>query len=375
MSTTKPEPGLVSVIVPTYNVAATLDQCLASIEGQTHRQLEVIVVNDGSTDGSSAIAHAHAARDQRVSVVDKPNEGYGASCNRGIGMAHGEWVSIVEPDDYLDPGAFAGMIAQATRVGGADVVKCAYWRVFEGRADGKTGDKDGSQARVTCPYKGRVRPAAQPFAVGDGIELMLHHPAIWAAIYRAEFLQEHGIRFLEIPGAGWADNPFLVETLCATDSIAYVDEPYYFYREHDLNDAEALARRSPLVPLSRWNDMMDAADRLGEKDPRVRAALALRGINYATISVSAAGMGAPGLEELLHRSMERLGPSDVMTNPAVGPAGRRLYAQVMGLPEPRGGKLAHMGYLVREGAWRVRQNGVGFTLHNAASRLNRLFSR
>ena len=65
MSTTKPEPGLVSVIVPTYNVAATLDQCLASIEGQTHQQVEVIVVNDGSTDESSAIAHAHAARDQR----------------------------------------------------------------------------------------------------------------------------------------------------------------------------------------------------------------------------------------------------------------------------------------------------------------------
>lgn len=367
MSTTKPEPGLVSVIVPTYNVAATLDQCLVSIEGQTHQQVEVIVVNDGSTDESSAVAHAHAARDQRVVVVDKPNEGYGASCNRGIAMARGEWVSIVEPDDYLDPGAFAGMIAQATREGGADVVKCAYWRLFEGT--------DRRQTRVTCPYKGRVRPPRQPFAVGEGIELMLHHPAIWAALYRTEFLREHSIRFLEIPGAGWADNPFLVETLCATDRIVYVDEPYYFYREHDLNDAEDLARRSPLTPLARWNDMMDAADRLGEKDPRVRAALALRGINYATITVSAAGMDAPGLKDLLRRSMERLDPADVMGNPAVGPAGRQLFAQVMGLPEPQGGKLAHMGYLVREGVWRVRQNGLGFTLRNAASRVNRLFSR
>ena len=121
--------------------------------------------------------------------------------------------------------------------------------------------------------------------------------------------------------------------------------------------------------------MMDAADRLGEKDPRIRAALALRGINYATITVSAAGMDAPGLKDLLRRSMERLDPADVMGNPAIGPAGRQLFAQVMGLPEPQGGKLAHMGYLAREGVWRVRQNGLGFTLRNAASRVNRFFSR
>lgn len=373
MSTTKPEPGLVSVVVPTYNVAATLDQCLASIEGQTHRQVEIIVVNDGSTDESSAIAHAHAARDQRVIVVDKPNEGYGASCNRGIAMARGEWLSIVEPDDYLAPGAFAGIVAQASRVGGADVVKCAYWRVFE-----SVGKKDGQPAEVTrvaCQYKGRVRPAEQPFAVGEGIELVLHHPAIWAALYRTEFLRERGIRFLEIPGAGWADNPFMVETLCATDRIAYVDEPYYFYREHDLNDAEALAARNPLTPLTRWNDMMDAAERLGVTDQRVLDALTLRGINYATITVSAAGIEAPGLTELLRRSMERLDVAAVMANPAIGPGGRQLFAQVMGLPAPRGGKLAHMGYLAREGAWRVRQNGLDFTVRNATSRLNRLFSR
>lgn len=371
MSTTNLTPGLVSVIVPTYNVAATLDQCLRSIESQTHHELEVFVVNDGSTDESSSIAHAHAACDQRVIVIDKPNEGYGASCNRGIALARGEWVSIVEPDDYLDPKAFEGMIAQAQSAGGADVVKCAYWRVFE------RTDKHGQPhvTRVTCPYKGRVRPARQPFAVGDGIELMLHHPAIWAALYHTEFLHEKDIRFLEIPGAGWADNPFLVETLCATDRIAYVDEPYYFYREHDLNDAEALARRSPLVPLMRWNDMMDAAERLGVTDARVLGALNLRGINYATITVSAAGLDAPGLEPLLKGSLKRLDADAVLADPAIGPAGKKLFAQVMGLPEPRVNKAAHMAHLAREAAYRVRQNGLGFTLQNAGSRLNRLFSK
>ena len=367
MSVTNPEQHLVSVVIPTYNVAATLDECLSSVEAQTHQELEIIVVNDGSTDESPTIAHDHAKRDRRVRVIDKPNEGYGASCNRGIAEARGEWISIVEPDDYLAPDAFAGMLAQAVRVGGTDVVKCAYWRVFE--REGK------APAKVTCPYKGRVRPATQPFSVGDGIELMLHHPAIWAALYRADFLGEKGIRFLEIPGAGWADNPFLVETLCATDRIAYVDEPYYFYREHDLNDAEALARRSPLVPLARWNDMMDAAERLGVSDPRILEALTLRGINYATISVSAAGMGAPGLKELVRSSMKRMDADTVMADPAIGPAGKRLFAQVMELPEPHVNRLAHLGHLAGEAVYRVRQNGIAFTLQNAGSRLNRLFSR
>ena len=95
--------GKVSIIVPMYNVAETLDQCLLSLEAQTYADLQIICMNDGSTDQSSQIARDHAARDQRIVVVDKANEGYGATCNRGIALADGEWVAIVEPDDYLDP--------------------------------------------------------------------------------------------------------------------------------------------------------------------------------------------------------------------------------------------------------------------------------
>ena len=86
---------LVSVVIPIYNAEATLDECLRSVEAQTHADLEIICVNDGSTDGSARIARDHAARDTRIVVIDKSNEGYGASCNRGIGAARGTWVAIV----------------------------------------------------------------------------------------------------------------------------------------------------------------------------------------------------------------------------------------------------------------------------------------
>lgn len=354
---------LVSVVIPIYNAEATLDECLRSVEAQTHADLEIICVNDGSTDGSARIARDHAARDTRIVVIDKPNEGYGASCNRGIGAARGTWVAIVEPDDTLVPTAYADLLSCAGELGGpeaVDVVRAPYWRVLPDEKDG--------EVRVSCPYRGRVRPRRQPFAIGDGVELLRHHPAIWAGVYRRAYLVEQGIRFLEIPGAGWADNPFLARTLLRTDRIAYTDRCVYVYRERDLREAESLAGRSPLTPLERWNDMMDVAEDVGVTDRRVLSALALRGLNYALITLSGAGEDAPGVHELLERSLRRLDPDVVFHEPGISSAGRELYSRVRGIAAPRGGKLAHLAYLAREGVYRVRTNGVAFSVRTALSR-------
>lgn len=365
MSDTKtPDEELVSVVIPIYNVEGTLDECLRSVEGQTHAALEIICVNDGSTDSSPSVVREHAARDGRIIVVDKGNEGYGASCNRGVALARGTWVAIVEPDDVLEPTALAELVAHAASLGGAaavDVVRCAYWRVFE-RAD-------GSEEQLSCPYRGRVRPRRQPFSVGEGVELLCHHPAIWAGMYRREYLSSRGIRFVEAPGAGWVDNPFLVETLCGTDRIAYLDRPLYRYREHGLDDATAFARRSPLVPLTRWNEMMDAAALARVEDSRVISALALRCVNYALVTVGAVGLDDPEVRDLVRGSLARLDVDAVLGDPRVSPAGRRLLFDVLGLPERGGGRLAHAAYLAREAAYRVRANGLGFALRTARARL------
>ncbi len=356
--------GLVSVVIPIYNVAETLDECLASVEAQTHEELEIICVNDGSADGSAAIVHEHAAHDSRIVAVDKRNEGYGASCNRGISIARGTWVAIVEPDDALEPTWFADLIACAGAHGGAvgvDVVKAPYWREFPAQGD-------GAPTRVVCPYAGRVRPKSQPFPIGDSIELLLHHPAIWAALYRRGYLVEKGIRFLEVPGAGWADNPFLVETLCRTSRIVYAERPGYRYRERDLNEAEAFAARSPLVPLTRWNDMMDAAALANVSDPRVLDALAVRGVNYALITVGAVGERDEGVNALLASSMERLDEGLVFRSARISPAGKRLFARVRGLEAPRAANLPYYAHLVGEAAYRLRANGPAFVLETLRRR-------
>lgn len=358
---------LVSIVIPIYNTESSLARCIESIQVQTFTELEIICLNDGSTDGSSRIAHEYASHDSRIAVVDKPNEGYGASCNEGIGLARGTWIAIVEPDDYLEPDCYANMLACANRYGGAeavDVVKAPYWRLFI--------DENGNETRVSCPYKGRVHPRTQPFAVGDGAELLRHQPAIWAALYRRGYLKDRHIHFLEAPGSGWVDNAFLVETLCETDRIVYTDHCGYVYCERSLNEAEEQAKRDPLLPLERWNDMMDAAAYAGVSDRRVLSALALRGVNYALITVQSAGLDAPGVEELVRNSMSRLDANLVYSEPAISPAGKQLYAQVLGLSEPKGITVAgpYYAYLASEMIYRTRTNGIGFAARTARERLH-----
>ena len=104
---------LVSVIIPIYNAEPYLNQALESVEGQTYKNLEIICLNDGSTDNSLDIMRAHAARDERIVVIDKHNQGYGATCNRGLDESHGEWISILEPDDWIESGMYSDLLALA----------------------------------------------------------------------------------------------------------------------------------------------------------------------------------------------------------------------------------------------------------------------
>ena len=356
MSTTKPEPGLVSVIVPTYNVAAMLDQCLVSIEGQTHRQVEVIVVNDGSTDESSAVAHAHAARDQRVVVVDKPNEGYGATCNRGLEMAHGQWVSVIEPDDWIAPTMYEDMLAFAGRFSQpVDIVKTPWIDICEWNCP-------STQYARKSDMCGRVKTSAAPFSIAQNPVLMELHPSIWSAIYRTDFLRKNGIRFIPFPGAGWADNPFLVETLCQTDRIGYFDTAYYCYREETPEKSKNFAHSNTLLPLERWNDMMDVLERLGITDERILRAHNSRGFTYLSGIIEEVDLAHDDVREAAKHMFERMDADLVFSDNEVSPGMKRLYAGLRGIPCPKINPLPHMKGLVGQGVYNLKNTGVVNTL-------------
>ena len=357
---------LVSVVVPIYNMEKYLDQALASLEEQSFPFLEIICVNDGSTDGSPAIMRAHAAHDPRIRIIDKPNGGYGAAVNRGIDEATGDWLAILEPDDWIERGMFADLLALVdsfeTQV---DVAESAYWRVFE---------RAGETLKVPCAYKGRIT-GPQPFAVADEPELLLHHPSIWSAIYRLAWLSEKGIRMKEVPGAGWVDNPFLVETLCQTDAIAYLDTCYYCYREDTTEKALAFAERNPLLPLERWCDMAEVLERLGVADESVWRAQNLRGITYCCTAIEANGLDYPGLREKVVGIFSAMDPALVLDDPRIKPGEKRLFCELLGLPEPDVSDLAYMPELAKQAFYRLRMAGPRFTWLSVVDYLKRKRAR
>lgn len=361
---------LVSVIVPVYNVERYLDQALASIEGQTLRNIEVLCVNDGSTDESLAIMRNHAAQDDRIRVIDKPNGGYGSACNRGLDEARGTWVAVLEPDDWIEPGMYADMVAFAGRFARVpDIVKTPYWRVvFPDTPDERS---------VNCSYRGRIKPAAQPFVITDAgaVQLLRHHPSIWSAIYRRDFIERCRIRFREIPGAGWADNPFLVETLCQAEAIAYLDEPYYRYREETPEQADEATRRAPFLPFDRWHDMMDVLERLGMDDPGVMGMQYDRAFIYLNQAATAVDLESPEMQEQMGRMFARMDDERVLGHPDIPPDWKVRYAQMKGLPEPKVDRLAYAASLARAGLYNLKNVGPLVTLKTTANYFRQKSSR
>lgn len=102
---------MISVIVPVYNVRFCLEECLESILGQSYADLEIILIDDGSTDGSGAVCDAYAARDERIRVIHQPNRGLSAARNAGLEIARGEYISFVDSDDYLLPDALETLLS------------------------------------------------------------------------------------------------------------------------------------------------------------------------------------------------------------------------------------------------------------------------
>ncbi len=140
---------LVSVIVPAYNIAEYLPRCLESILAQTYGELEVIVVDDGSKDGTGAIIDAFAARDSRVKAIHKENGGVTSARLRGVAEATGKWISFVDGDDYIEPDMYERLLANAVAYE-AGISHCGYRMVFPNRVDwyyntGKRTEQPGKQ--------------------------------------------------------------------------------------------------------------------------------------------------------------------------------------------------------------------------------------
>ena len=119
---------MISIIVPVYNAEAYLDRCIKSILNQTHRDFELILVDDGSTDSSIDICYKYAQKDSRIIVISQQNSGPGIARNRGLEIASGDYIGFVDSDDYIHSSMYE-LLYYAAISNSADIVQCGYIKV------------------------------------------------------------------------------------------------------------------------------------------------------------------------------------------------------------------------------------------------------
>ena len=125
---------LISIIVPAYNIESHIGRCLDSILAQTHKRIEIIIVDDGSTDGTGIIIDQYASIDQRIIPIHKENGGVTSARIDGIKKASGEYLGFVDGDDYIEPEMFEKLLDNAIKYD-ADISHCGYQMVFPGRVE------------------------------------------------------------------------------------------------------------------------------------------------------------------------------------------------------------------------------------------------
>ena len=211
--------GTISVIVPVYNVEEYLPRCLESILGQTYRDLQVILVDDGSTDGSSRLCAEFAERDPRIECIRISNSGVSAARNRGLEAAKGRWIGFVDADDYIDAGFYETLVTHLTH-SDKQIVCCGV------RAE----DTEGNRIER---FKGRRLPAGEQDFDRDDALLRYLNPgtrilywAVWNKLYSAELLK--GIAF-ENGRVIAEDFDFTLRCFLRSDGLRYIPDELYHY--------------------------------------------------------------------------------------------------------------------------------------------------
>lgn len=210
----------ITIVIPVCNVQDYLAQCLQGVLSQTLRELEVIALDDGSTDGSLRILQEFAAHDGRLRVIAKQNEGYGATINRGFAEARAPYVGIVEADDWPDPIMFETLYDACT-ANDCDLVKCDFYDTFE--------DHEEPRQNLAGLPHGTV------FDSADFPQVLLIAPSTWAALYKRSFLERNGIEHRETPGAAFQDAAFSQKCLFSAHRILLLDQPLLHYRRFNEN--------------------------------------------------------------------------------------------------------------------------------------------
>lgn len=206
---------LISIIVPTYNVEKYIRTCIESILAQTYRNVEVIIVNDGSTDQSLAVISDLICSHHNVKVINQKNQGLSVARNTGIDVATGKYITFVDADDKIMPG-FVSSLYQIADKTGADIVR------------GSFRDFNGNIPKYWVPDF-NVPTNCGTIVLDQFLSSNISF-VVWSSIYRLDFINSNHIRFT--PGIIFEDVDFTTRAYMLAKLVATSPEPNYAYRIH-----------------------------------------------------------------------------------------------------------------------------------------------
>lgn len=222
----------ISVLVPIYNVEQYLYECLESLINQTLIDIEIICINDGSTDNSLNIIKEYAAKDSRLKLINKNNTGYGHSMNMGLDLATGEYIGIVESDDFASPEMFERLYETAI-FSDTEVVKSNY---IAYKSQESQKENTFVENLKDCEYNCIFTPI-------DKENIFFVTASIWSGIYKRSFLSKHSIRFNETPGASYQDTSFAFKVWSLAQSVYLIKDAFLYYRSDNIGSSVFTANK------------------------------------------------------------------------------------------------------------------------------------
>lgn len=211
-----------SVIVPVYNVEIYLQKCLDSIIDQSFKNLEIIIVNDGSTDSSPEICDCYAKKDSRIKVIHQKNAGVSVARNKGMQVATGDYLTFVDSDDWLELNMYETMIATFQDENPSDVFMCDFIKV-------KIGSNEEISSTLRSGSYSKLQIISELYPTLIVTEKFGRIPiiSVWSCMFRSSFLKNNNIRF-DASLMYSEDYLFMAEVMTKATSFFYLKEKYLY---------------------------------------------------------------------------------------------------------------------------------------------------
>ena len=224
----------ITVIVPVFNVEPYLEKCLTSIVNQTYSNLEIICVNDGSTDASATILAAFSASDPRIRVISQHNAGVSCARNAALDQATGEFLLFVDGDDWIDLST-CEIALDEMRKSTADVVMWSYVREYPETSRPKqimSSDRSYDEHEVKqLLHRRMVGPIKEELSRPENADALC---TIWGKLYRRNLIEDKHIRFYDIREIGtYEDGLFNLEVFSYAKKVIFVNQNLYHYRKNN----------------------------------------------------------------------------------------------------------------------------------------------